>query len=157
MKHVTSLYRANENSMVVHWWYLHSWRLNKIVHSKKSPGLEKMYFSREDSYVSHYFLCISLLKNTKFPTKWSHFPGRSFLISTFFPTMEIAFPLLLKLILTPTFSDEMLVESWFLDFINFQKVLFDLSSIFDSNMPSWNFQWLWCCFFWSSGLLLDIP
>ena len=49
-------------------------------------GLEKMYnFSREDSYISHYFLCISLLKNTKFPTKWSHFPGRIFLISTFFP------------------------------------------------------------------------
>ena len=54
---------------------------------KSHPGLEKMYFSREDSYISHYFLCISLLKNTKFPTKWSHFPGRSFLISTFFPTM----------------------------------------------------------------------
>ena len=52
------------------------------------PGLEKMYFSREDSYISHYFLCISLLKNTKFPTKWSHFPGRSFLISTFFPTIQ---------------------------------------------------------------------
>ena len=51
-------------------------------------GLEKMYFSQEDSYISHYFLCISLLKNTKFPTKWSHFPGRSFLISTFFPTMH---------------------------------------------------------------------
>ena len=54
------------------------------------PGLEKMYFSREDSYISHYFLCISLLKNTKFPTKWSHFPGRSFLISTFFPTMIVS-------------------------------------------------------------------
>ena len=50
-----------------------------------------MYFSREDSYISHYFLCrpISLLKNTKFPTKWLHFPGRSFLISTFFPTMML--------------------------------------------------------------------
>ena len=59
-------------------------------------GLEKMYFSREDSYNSHYFLCISLLKNTKFPTKWSHFPGRSFLISTFFPTM-ITKPLVSKM------------------------------------------------------------
>ena len=52
-----------------------------------STGLEKMYCSREDSYIPHYFLCISLLKNTKFPIKWSHFPGRRFLISTFFPTM----------------------------------------------------------------------
>ena len=51
-------------------------------------GLGKMYFSREDSCISHYLLCISLLENTKFPTKWSHFPGRRFLISTFFPTMS---------------------------------------------------------------------
>ena len=53
-----------------------------------STGLGKMYFSWEDSCISHYLLCISLLENTKFPTKWSHFPGRRFLISTFFPTMS---------------------------------------------------------------------
>ena len=64
------------------WRYENDWRCPSLV-----SGLEKMYFSREDSYISHYFLCISLLKNTKFPTKGSHFPGRSFLISTFFPTM----------------------------------------------------------------------
>ena len=28
-----------------------------------STGLGKMYFSREDSCISHYLLCISLLEN----------------------------------------------------------------------------------------------
>ena len=65
----------------------HGPQVGKPCHSITRSG--KMFFSREDSYISHYFLCISLLKNTKFPTKWSHFPGRRFLISTFFPTMSI--------------------------------------------------------------------
>ena len=63
-----------------------SWEDSCISHP--STGLGKMYFSWEDSCISHYLLCISLLENTKFPTKWSHFPGRRFLISTFFPTMS---------------------------------------------------------------------
>ena len=57
----------------------------------------KQFFSHEQVWkkcifpgkISQYFLCISLLKNTKFPTKWSHFPGRSFLISTVRPQHSV--------------------------------------------------------------------
>ena len=37
-------------------------------------GSEKMHFSREYSYISHHFLCISLCQKSKFPSKLSNFP-----------------------------------------------------------------------------------
>ena len=45
-------------------------------------GLENMYISQECSNISHHFYVFLYFKDHNFPP---NFPGRSFLISTFFP------------------------------------------------------------------------
>ena len=48
---------------------------------------EKVYFSRQGSQISHYFLCISLSQKSKFPSKWLNFPAMTLPKCPFFPTM----------------------------------------------------------------------
>ena len=50
-----------------------------------------MHFSREYSYISHHFLCISLSQKSKFPSRLSNFPWISLPDYPFFPTMPIIF------------------------------------------------------------------
>ena len=52
-----------------------------------NPAHEKMYFSRQESQISYYFLCISLSQKSKFPSKWINFPAMTLPKCPFFPTM----------------------------------------------------------------------
>ena len=53
------------------------------------PGLEKMFIFQEAGQFSHDLLGVFMYKNSKFPTKHEHFPGRSFPASASVPTMLI--------------------------------------------------------------------
>ena len=78
--------------------HCHSWMLSKGVLSglltflrmTSSPQPEKVYFSRQGSQISHYFLCISLSQKWKFPSKWLNFPAMTLPKCPFFPTMLIS-------------------------------------------------------------------
>ena len=62
-------------------------RLKKKILCLKAQS-EKVYFSRQGSQISHYFLCISLSQKSKFPSKWLNFLAMTLPKCPFFPTMS---------------------------------------------------------------------